>query len=426
MLNGGWCLFSGIFGNKKDKMSRLADYKNHGRDIENMRSKRKEVTIELRKSKREGQLSKKRNLDVEEDGEDQAMDAAAGDSNAIRPDSTSIDIESFPGFLASLKEEFSDPLKTVIALRGIRKLLSQEGKHPISFMVEAGVIPLLIKFLHSRAGPGMQYEATWSLTNIASGASEHTMAVVNAGAVPKLVALLSSHNEEVKHQAVWALGNIAGDGYETRDLNPPPNFEQALLCLPVLNMALQCPDLEVKVIDQDIVPNLVPMLNSEHVKQLIPAIRAVGNIVSGNDAQTDTVIEAGGLPLLIHILSNHNHHIVKEATWALSNVTAGNITQIQAAISAGLLHSLKNVLEKVGDKYGCLTKYALAVEECQGLDKIESLQQHANAQLFAKASDIIEHFFQTDGDADEAAASLETFQFSAYEESSETPQFNFD
>lgn len=42
--------------------------------------------------------------------------------------------------------------------------------------------------------------------------------MVNAGALPKLQALLSSPRPDIAEQAVWALGNIAGDGATTRDL----------------------------------------------------------------------------------------------------------------------------------------------------------------------------------------------------------------
>ena len=64
---------------------------------------------------------------------------------------------------------------------------------------------------------------------------------------------------------------------------------------------------------------------------LVPALRTVGNIVTGNDQQTQTIINCGALNCLLHLLNtSHKKSIKKEACWTISNITAGTKEQIQA------------------------------------------------------------------------------------------------
>lgn len=96
-------------------------------------------------------------------------------------------------------------------------MLSREKNPPLKLFVDAGLVPKLVEFLTSPFHPSLQFEAAWALTNIASGTSELTRAVVEGGAVKPLVELLSSPNLTVCEQAVWALGNIAGETLPSGD-----------------------------------------------------------------------------------------------------------------------------------------------------------------------------------------------------------------
>jgi hypothetical protein len=56
------------------------------------------------------------------------------------------------------------------------------------------------------------------LTNVASGNYEHVQVLISKGTVDAFVKLLKSPHVEVVEQAIWGIGNIAGDGPRIRDI----------------------------------------------------------------------------------------------------------------------------------------------------------------------------------------------------------------
>lgn len=71
------------------------------------------------------------------------------------------------------------------------------------------------------------------------------------------------------------------------------------------------------------------------------ALRAVGNIVTGDDVQTQVVLNCSALPCLLHLLSSPRESVRKEACWTVSNITAGNPQQIQVCISDIKVYNFK-------------------------------------------------------------------------------------
>merc|ERR1719320_485958 len=284
----------------------------------------------------------------------------------------------------------------------VRKMLSIEMNPPIQQIIESGLVPKLITFLE-RADNGLQFEASWALTNIASGTTDHTRVVINNGAVPIFIKLLGSESDDVREQAVWALGNIAGDGSECRNMvleagilepllnlckpesklsllrnatwtlsnlcrgKPQAPFLAVKAALPVLAGLLFIKDEEVltdacwafsyisddtgpqnekisEVIRSNAVPRLIQLLGHESNSVKHPALRTIGNVVTGDDLQTQVAINNGALPRLLLLLTNPKKAIRKEACWTISNITAGNVEQIEAVIENSMIQPLVTLL----------------------------------------------------------------------------------
>ncbi|GJQ68987.1 Kap-alpha1 [Trypoxylus dichotomus] len=123
----------------------------------------------------------------------------------------------------------------------------------------------------------------------------------------------------------------------------------------------------------------------------------------------------------------------KEAAWAITNATSGGtpdqirylveqncigplcdlLTVMDIKIVQVALNGLENIL-RLGDQDAKLNsgtnRYAVLVEECYGLDKIEFLQSHENMEIYQKAFDIIEHYFGTEEEDARVAPSVDTEQ----------------
>ncbi|XP_023231466.1 importin subunit alpha-5-like [Centruroides sculpturatus] len=366
--------------------NRLRNFKHKGKDNEEMRRRRTEINIELRKQKKDDQLLKRRNFITDE-------------NESLSPVQNKIPVMSMEEIVQGVCSP--DPELKLQATQSARRILSREINPPVDSIIQAGLLPTFVEFLSCHDSPALQFEAAWTLTNIASGNSEQTQCVVSAGAVIPFINLLSSPHVNVCEQAVWALGNIVGDGSTLRDYvvqrgilppllklinpdtpvpflrniawtlsnlcrnkNPPPSFEVVQACLPALAQLIFHSDEEVvadacwalsyisdgtqemiqEVINAGVVPRLTELLECSEMAVVTPALRATGNIVTGNDVQTQTVIDCGALPSFHKLLNHTKINIQKEAAWTLSNITAGNDKQIQAVIDSGLIEPIVEII----------------------------------------------------------------------------------
>ena len=416
-----------------------------------------------------------------------------------------------PALAAILHQPNIDRVKLLEVARGFRKILSVEVNPPVKEVLDSGVLPALVQMLSCNDTPDVQFEAAWALTNIAS--TDYTKAVADAGAIPIFVGLLSSGSAEIREQSGWCLGNIAGDCTDLRNMvleagamqpmiqnimqpattsllnncvwalsnfcrgKPAPELTIVAPAVPVLASIVMNDSssddaktdalwalsyisdgddsrIQAVVDCAGLVVRLVELLGVPGTNIITPALRTVGNIVSGNDQHTQAALDAGLIKQMPVLLQSPKRAIRKEACWVLSNVAAGTQAQIQTVFKAGLSHvndlalnsewevrkeaiwvlsniatggsptQVMGVVEvgaidalcsilNIDDAKMLLTAldaieqilkvgaennkdYCSFVDECDGLEALEDLQEHVSEDVYEKAINIIETYFGVD------------------------------
>uniref|UniRef100_A0A673JSP9 Importin subunit alpha-1-like n=1 Tax=Sinocyclocheilus rhinocerous TaxID=307959 RepID=A0A673JSP9_9TELE len=394
---------------------RLTQFKNKGKDATELRRRRVEVNVELRKAKKDEQILKRRN------------------------------VSSLPDEATSPLQEKSQngqaPHWTVEEIvNGVKeKLLSRERHPPIDRIISTGLIPKFVSFLSLTECPPIQFEAAWALTNIASGTSDQTSAVVQGGAVPAFISLISSPHVHISEQAVWALGNIAGDGSAYRDKVIKHGAVAPLLAL------LAVPDFSVfpsgylrnvtwtlsnlcrnknpaPPLDavKQMLPTLIRLLHHEDKEVLADTCWAISYLTDGPNERIEVVVEIGVVPRLVQLLGSGELSIVANVLEPLLNLLSTKDSKTILVI----LDAITNIF-LAGEKIGEVEKLALMIEECGGLDKIEALQSHENEMVYKASLNLIEKYFSGEEEEDECVAPEATTDGYAFQINENPSTFNF-
>jgi hypothetical protein len=153
---------------------------------------------------------------------------------------------------------------------------------------------------------------------------------------------------------LWLVANLCRG-------KPAPPLTAVACVLPHLAAVIQYPDAEVvanalwclsfisegtsdrisAVLAHGVLPAIMHNLSSGAGSPVVlPALRCLGNIVSGDEHQTTLAIDHGAITVLCALLTaqvpNPQAATKKEILWALSNIAAASAQQINALLQAGV------------------------------------------------------------------------------------------
>lgn len=272
------------------------------------------------------------------------------------------------------------------ALETLKKILSVDHNPPLQVLFSLNIVPSLRNLLLSQDEAILQ-ETTWIVLNLAAGPTDIVAGLVSAGCVPVLIPLISHSNYDIASLAIWALSNVAGDSLEHRDLVislgaieivmdllskpierpvdqlegltwflsnlcrglPPPPDHLVDLILPMLPVSLEHESRNIvadscwilsyvtegkgeqgieKVMGLGVEMTLIRHMGSKDPLVQIPALRTLGNILTGNDSQAQYLLNLGIIDHLSGLMYSHNREIRKEVLWCFSNIAAGAVEQV--------------------------------------------------------------------------------------------------
>lgn len=223
-------------------------------------------------------------------------------------------------------------------------------------------------------------DACWSLSYLCEP-PERINFLIGTGALPRLTVLLGHTSPNVQTPALRCIGNVATGSAEQT---------QAVLACDALTAF----------------GRLVESGKKDLKKE---ACWILSNITAGSETQIDAVCASGLIPSLIRSVEIDEFDVRKEAAYALCNACTGGSQQVLSGlVYHGVVKSLCSLLEapdselifavleglhavldagEVGANGGT-NRCVQLVEECGGVDRLEQLQLHENAEVYAKASQV--------------------------------------
>ena len=258
-------------------------------------------------------------------------------------------------------ELLSSPNQIVVteAASVIANIAASPGESSSHTVIESGAVPLLVSLLGTTTNNDLKDHAALALGNVAIGSAHARDHVIECGGTSPLLAVMkdfvagASTSARVLNSTVWTVSQLcrAIPRPSVAVLEPvvpvlcqllvTAGDEEVLVdaCWAISYLAEDFAYLEV-VCQPEVVKVVINLLEHPSNGVRTAAVRASGNFVTGNDRQTQIVIDAGGLDAFGKLVESPVDEHCKDAVWAISNIAAGTQEQIQRVIDATLIPKL--------------------------------------------------------------------------------------
>jgi hypothetical protein len=297
--------------------------------------------------------------------------------------------------------------------------LCDGSNEKIQAVLDTGICARIVELMGHQSVK-VQTPALRLAGNIVTGDDHQTQCVINCSALPRLRALVSVR--PVRPALQWGWGLCISDPTlraprRARNMPPACSAQTAPTSsphLPLLNSGAYPHPLPLN-------PLCSAQLNSPKKGIRKEACWAISNIMAGTREQIQAVIEANVIPPLTHLLDTAEFGTKKEVAWSISNATSGGSPeQIRYLVQQGCikplcdlltcndprlvtvaLEGIENVLkagEHEAPTTGGTNPYTQFVDEAEGIDKLEALQNHSNEDVYKKAMHILETYYGLDED----------------------------
>lgn len=182
------------------------------------------------------------------------------------------------------------------------------------------------------------------------------MALIEKDVVKHFMNLMNSEHTEIVDQAVWGIGNIAGDNVFTRDqvlsagaldriavlLNnfPPETSLTRNATWTISNLCRGKPRADFKILQQAIGPLLKVIKENENPDILVDCCWALSYIIDGSKEVITEFMIPELIDRLIGLVNHNTLSIQIPVIRTLGNMTTGDDTQVQILLDRGLLQAL--------------------------------------------------------------------------------------